>query len=213
MTTPHHNQHNPLIDGGSPNPLLVIISGPSGVGKDSVLMRMRELGFPFHFVVTMNSRPQRPGEIPGVDYHFVNPEEFEEMIERDELLEWAKVYGQYKGVPKFEVRQALESGRDVVMRVNVDGAATIKRLVPEAVHIFITPGSLEELRHRLGLRRTDSPEDIERRLAMAQEELAQVDHFDYVVVNRENRLDETVGDVRSIIIAEKRRVFPRRINL
>jgi guanylate kinase len=207
-------QHiNPILDGDTPNPLLVVISGPSGVGKDSVLMRMRELGFPFHFVVTMNSRPPRPGEIPGVDYHFVSPQEFEDMIERDELLEWARVYDQYKGVPKFEIRQAHQSGRDVVMRVNVDGAATIKRIAPDAVLVFIAPGSLDELRHRLSLRRTDSPEEIEQRLALAQHELEQVPHFDYVLINHEGRLDETVGFIRSIIDAEKHRVFPRRISL
>ncbi len=204
---------NPLLTGQQPHPLLVVISGPSGVGKDSVLMRMRELGFPFHFVVTMNSRPPRPGEIPGVDYHFVTPEEFEAMVERDELLEWARVYDQYKGVPKFEVRQAHASGRDVVMRVNVDGAATIKRIVPEALLVFIAPGSMDELHHRLKLRRTESPNDLERRLSLAQQELEQVVHFDYVVINREGLLDETVGAVRSIITAEQHRVFPRHINL
>jgi guanylate kinase len=206
-------QRNPLLAGQQPYPLLVVISGPSGVGKDSVLMRMRELGFPFHFVVTMNSRPQRPGEIPGVDYHFVSPQEFEEMIEREELLEWARVYDQYKGVPKFEVRQAFDSGRDVLMRVNVDGAATIRRIAPEAVLIFIAPGSLVELRHRLSLRHTDTSEDIERRLALAQDEMTRINEFDYVVINHENRLDETVGYVRSIIDAEKHQVFPRRVIL
>jgi len=143
---------NPILQGKPPQPLLVVISGPSGVGKDSVLMRMRELGFPFHFVVTANSRPQRPGEIDGVDYHFVTTERFREMIENDELLEWAEVYGQYKGIPKFEIRQAMASGRDVILRINVDGAATIKRLAPEAVFIFLAPASLDELRHRLLLR-------------------------------------------------------------
>lgn len=176
-------------------------------------MRMRELGFPFHFVVTMNSRPPRPGEIPGVDYHFVTPERFAEMIEQEELLEWAEVYGQYKGVPKFEVRQAHDSGRDVIMRVNVDGAATIKQIAPGAVLIFIAPASIEELRHRLRVRRTDSPDDIERRLALAAHEIEQATLFDYVVVNHEEQLDETVGHIRSIIDAEKHRVFPRRITL
>jgi guanylate kinase len=176
-------------------------------------MRMRELGFPFHFVVTANSRPQRPGEIDKLDYHFVSVERFEAMIANDELLEWARVYGNYRGVPKWEVRQAMESGRDVVMRVNVDGAATIKTIVPEAIFIFIAPGSLEELRHRLTLRRTESPDDMERRLAMAAHEMEQVPHFNYVVVNHENRLDEAVGQIRAIIMAEKQRVFPARIRL
>lgn len=204
---------NPILEGHPPYPLLVVISGPSGVGKDSVLMRMRELAFPFHFVVTANSRPQRPGEINGIDYHFMTTQQFEGMIEHDELLEWARVYGQYKGVPKWEVSKALDSGRDVVMRVNVDGAATIKKIVPDAVFIFIAPSSMDELRHRLTLRRTDSPEDIERRLAMAQHEMAQVPNFDYVVINHEHRLDDAVGQIRAIIVAEKQRVIPRRMRL
>jgi guanylate kinase len=204
---------NPILQNQAPLPLLVVLSGPSGVGKDSALMRMRELGFPFHFVVTANSRPQRPGEVDGLDYHFVSAARFEDMIAQDELLEWAVVYGQYKGVPKWEVRQALDSGRDVVMRLNIDGVARVKQIAPDCVSIFIAPGSMEELRHRLELRRTDSPADIERRLATAREELAQVDHFDYVVINHEARLDETVGQIRAIIVAEKHRVHPRRIRL
>lgn len=204
---------NPILQGKPPQPLLVVISGPSGVGKDSVLMRMRELGFPFHFVVTANSRPQRPGEIDGVDYHFVTTERFREMIENDELLEWAEVYGQYKGIPKFEIRQAMSSGRDVILRINVDGAATIKRLAPEAVFIFLAPASLDELRHRLLLRRTESPAEVERRLAMVADELAQLPNFDYVVINHADRLDEAVGQIRAIISAEKARVYPRRISL
>lgn len=206
-------QRNPILDGLPPDPLLVIISGPSGVGKDSVLMRMRELGFPFHFVVTANSRPQRPGEIDGLDYHFVTPERFEEMIAQDELLEWARVYGNYRGIPKWEVRQALASRRDVILRINVDGAATIKRLAPEAIFIFIAPGSIAELRRRLELRRTDSPEEIERRLALAQHEIEQIPNFDYVVINYEDQLNEAAAQIRAIIVAEKQRVFSRRIEL
>lgn len=205
--------HNPLLDGMPPQPLLVVISGPSGVGKDSVLMRMRSLGFPFHFVVTATSRGIRPGEIDGYDYHFVTPERFEAMIQAGELLEWAQVYGQYKGIPKFEVRQAMASGRDVVLRLNVDGAATVKRIAPEAVFIFLAPGSPDELRRRLMMRRTESPDEIEARLAVAASEMEQVYNFDYVVINREDRLDEAVSQIRAIISAEKQRVFPRRVSL
>ncbi|NJK79273.1 MAG: guanylate kinase [Chloroflexaceae bacterium] len=204
---------NPIIAGKPPHPLLIIISGPSGVGKDSVLMRMRELGFPFHFVVTMNSRPPRSGEIPGVDYHFVTNQQFEAMIEQGEMLEWARVYNQYKGVPKFEVRQALQSGRDVVMRVNVDGALTIKGLAPEAVMIYIAPGSSDELRHRLRVRGTETEHEIVTRLTEAEVEQQYIKHFDYVVINRENQLDTTVGTIRAIITAEKHRVFARHLSL
>jgi guanylate kinase len=183
------------------------------VGKDTVLMRMRELGLPFHFVVTANSRPMRPGEIDGFDYHFVSRSRFEEMIASDELLEWANVYGDYKGIPKFEVRKAFASGRDVVLRINVDGAATIKQIAPEALFIFIAPGSMIELRHRLEIRRTENTEALERRFALAQHEMEQISLFDYVVLNHEARLDECVGQIRAIMMAEKQRVRPRQVSL
>ena len=114
-------------------PLLIVISGPSGVGKDMTIQRMKEMGYPFHFVVTTTTRPQRPNEVDGVDYIFVSMGEFAELIEKEELLEYAVVYGDYKGIPKSQVRDALKSGSDVIMRIDVQGAETIKRLVPEAV--------------------------------------------------------------------------------
>jgi guanylate kinase len=206
-------QRNPLLDGQPPYPLLVVISGPSGVGKDSILMRMREIGFPFHFVVTATSRPMRPGERAGYDYHFVGEERFKEMIAQEELLEWAEVYGHYKGIPKSEVREALGSGRDVILRIDIQGAATIRRIAPEAVFIFVAPGHFDELRSRLRWRRTESPDEMERRLGVARQEMDAVDQFDYVVLNREDRLDDAVGQIRAIIVAEKQRVRPRRITL
>lgn len=202
---------NPLLDGRPAQPLLVVLSGPSGVGKDSILMRMRDIGFPFHFVVTATSRAQRPGERDGYDYHFVSKEHFEEMIACGELLEWAEVYGHYKGIPKREVGQALQSGRDVILRIDVQGAATIKRLAPDAVFIFLAPGSFDELHNRLQWRRTESPDQMERRLAMARREMDALDTFDYVVINREDHLDDAVGQIRNILSAEKQRVRPRRV--
>ena len=204
---------NPILDGKPPCPLLVFLSGPSGVGKDTLLMRMRELGFPFHFVVTATSRPIRPGERDRFDYHFVSTQRFEEMIAHDELLEWSEVYGHYKGVPKSEVRQAIASGRDAIFRIDVQGVKKFKRLTPEAVFIFIAPFNFDELRTRLQLRRTDSPDEIERRLSLAQQEMEQVELFDYVVINHEDRLDEAVGQIRAIIVAEKQRVLSKQILL
>lgn len=206
-------QRNPLLDGKSAPPILVVLSGPSGVGKDSILMRMRDIGFPFHFVVTATSRPMRPAERDGYDYHFLSEERFKGMIEAGELLEWAEVYGHYKGIPKSEVRQALQSGRDVILRIDVQGASTIKQLAPEAVFIFLAPGSFDELRNRLQWRRTESPDQMEQRLQMAQREMEALDEFDYVVVNREDHLDDAVGQIRAIIVAEKHRVRPRRVAL
>ena len=194
-------------------PLLVVISGPSGVGKDAVRKRMQERGCPFHFVVTATDRPQRPGEVHGKDYFFVSTAEFDRMLAEDELLEHTMVYGQHKGVPKAHVRQALASGQDVLMRVDVQGAATIRRLVPDAVLIFLMPSSEEELVHRLRRRRTESPEALQMRIALAREELKWLPEFDYVVVNRESRLDDTVDQIMAIITAEKCRVQPRKIVL
>lgn len=203
---------NPLVRGEAAWPLLVILSGPSGVGKDAALMRMRELGFPFHFVVTATDRPQRPGEIPGVDYHFLSTAEFERMIEAHEFIEWAKVYGQLKGIPKAEIRDALRSHKDVILRIDVQGAATVRALAPNAIFIFMLPKSEDELRARLQWRRTDPPEQLERRIETARLEMAQIESFDYVVLNEEARLDEAVGQIRSIIRAEKQRVRPRRVD-
>jgi len=203
---------NPVVEGREPWPLLVILSGPSGVGKDASLMRMRELGFPFHFVVTATDRPQRPGEIPGVDYHFISTDEFKHMIEDNQFLEWAEVYGQLKGIPKWEVRDALASGKDVILRIDVQGAATVRDLAPDAILIFMIPANFDELRNRLQWRRTDSPEQLERRIETARHELEHIGGFDYVVVNQESRLDEAVGQIRSIIRAEKQRVRPRHVD-
>jgi len=197
----------------TPRPLLVVISGPSGVGKDATLSRMKDMGYPFHFVVTATTRPQRPGEVHGRDYYFISMEAFTSMIERDELLEHALVYGEYKGIPKAQVRQALDSGTDVIMRLDVQGAATIRQLVTDAVLIFLVASSEEELTDRLRARKTESSHGLEKRLATARQEMSRIDEFDYMVVNRDNHLDDTVSQIAAIIRAEKCRVKQRRIEL
>lgn len=190
----------------APRPVLVVISGPSGVGKDATLATMKERNYPFHFVVTATTRPIRPTEVDGVDYHFVDMGEFAEMIEAGELLEYAVVYGDYKGIPKKHVREALASGQDVVMRIDVQGAATIRKLVPEAITIFITAQTEAELVQRLLDRKTEPPDQLKMRIAMARQEMKRVREFDYVVINREDELDDTVEQVVSIIKAEKARI-------
>jgi guanylate kinase len=194
-------------------PLLIVISGPSGVGKDSVVLRMKERAFPFHFVVTATDRPPRPNEVHGRDYYFYTTAEFEEMIVNGELLEHACVYGQYKGIPKAHIREALNSGRDVVMRVDVQGADTVKRMIPAAVTIFLTCESEEELIARLRERRTESEEALQQRLKTAYLEMARIPEFDYVVANRHCALDNAVDEVTAIIRAEHCRAVPRRIRL
>jgi guanylate kinase len=195
------------------NPLLVVISGPSGAGKDATLKRMEEMGYPFHFVVTATTRPRRPHEVDGMDYHFVSQQEFAEMLEKDELLEHAIVYGQHKGIPKKQVREALASGKDVIMRIDVQGAATIRHLVPEAIFVFLTAPLEEELVRRLKRRKTETPEGLQRRIATAREEMKRLEDFDYVVVNRHGHLDETVETIAAIITAEKCKVKQRKVEL
>lgn len=193
--------------------LLIVISGPSGVGKDSVVLRMKERGFPFHFVVTATDREPRPNEVHGLDYYFYTTAEFEQMIADGELLEHACVYGQHKGIPKAHVRQALSSGHDVLMRVDVQGAETVKALIPAALTIFLTCESEEELVRRLRERRTEPESALQKRLDTAHEEMARIPDFDYVVVNRRSALDAAVDDVVAIVHAEHCRSVPQGIDL
>jgi guanylate kinase len=198
---------------GNPNPLLIVISGPSGVGKDSIVQRMKERGFPFHFVVTATTRGRRENEVHGKDYWFVSKDEFARMIEENELIEYAIVYGDYKGIPKTQVREALASGKDVVMRLDVQGAETVRKLAPEALLIFITCESEDELERRLRERKTESADSLALRIATARKELQRIEAFDYVVVNHDFQLDDTVDKVRAIIAAEHLRVQQRKVNL
>ncbi len=194
-------------------PLLIVISGPSGVGKDSVLNHMKARNLPFHFVVTTTTREPRPGEKNGVDYNFVSLAEFERMIDRGEFIEHALVYCQHKGVPKIQVDQALNCGIDVVMRLDVQGAETIKKLYPESFSIFLTARNEEDLVHRLQRREdAQSPEALEKRIATAKSELRCIPKFDYVVENRENELDRTVDFITAIILAEHMRVTRQKVS-
>lgn len=194
-------------------PLLVVISGPSGVGKDTVVDRLKERGLPFHFVVTATTRPQRPGEIEGEDYFFIDESTFLQMIEDGELIEHALVYDQYKGVPRQQIREAMDSGQDVVMRVDVQGAKTIRGLAPDALLIFLIATDEEELTGRLRKRRTESEEALQLRLKTAKEELGYIEIFDYLVLNADSRVDEAVDAILAIIEAEHHRVNPRRVEL
>lgn len=203
------NEFNPL----RPEPLLIVISGPSGVGKDTVISRMKERQIPVHFVVTTTTRPPRNSEVEGVDYFFISPDKFAEMINQDELLEYAIVYNDYKGIPKEQVRQALASGKDVVMRIDVQGAAKIRTLSPDAVLIFLTTQDEEEMVSRLRIRKSETPEGLNLRIAMARQELKRIDEYDYVVVNRDGELDETVDTIAAIIHAEHHRVKHRKVTL
>jgi guanylate kinase len=196
-----------------PSPLLVVISGPSGVGKDAVLKAMQNRGFPLHFVVTMTSRHPRNGEVEGVDYFFVSREKFEELIHMDEFIEHAVVYEDYKGIPKPQIREALASQQDVILRVDVQGAMTLRRLCPDAILIFLIPSNEKEWYDRLRNRKTETAESLALRLNTAKQELEYLSEFDYVVVNAQDRLDETVNAIAAILQAEHHRVIPRKVTL
>jgi guanylate kinase len=193
-----------------PRPLVVVISGTSGAGKDVTIKRLKGRGYPFHFVVTATTRPPRASEVHGVDYLFLPRAEFERMITEGELIEHARVYGEYKGVPKEQIRRALASRQDVVLRVDVQGAARLRQLMPEAIFIFLTASSEDELVGRLRARKTETKEALQRRLATARAEMQEIHRFDYVVVNRDGELDCTVDRIVAIMQAEKSRAEPRR---
>jgi guanylate kinase len=198
---------------GPPNPLLIVISGPSGVGKDSVLEVMKSRGLPFHFVITATTRAPRPDEKDGVDYYFLSEDEFARMIDEGQLLEYAVVYQDYKGIPKSQVREALASGKNVIMRVDVQGAETVRKLAKDALLIFLTPQNEEELINRLKKRNTETKESLKLRIATTRQEYNKIGIFDYIVVNKDDMLDETVDNIEAIIKAEQQRVDQRVVEL
>lgn len=183
-------------------PLMIIISGPSGVGKDSVLRALKKLDLPLHHVVTANTRKPRPDEIEGVDYFFVSKEKFREMIKNDELLEYSEVYQDYKGVPKSEVRKAIRTGKDVILRLDVQGAEKLKKLYPHSILIFLVPSNQEDWYKRLGGRRLSKEKDLDMRIKTVRDELNKISVFDYIVVNSQNKLSKAVETITAIITAE-----------
>jgi guanylate kinase len=193
--------------------LLVVLTGPSGVGKDVTLQRMKDLGLNFHYVVTVTTREQRPGEKDGVHYFFKTRQEYDQMLKTGELLEHAEVYGNCYGIPRSQVVEPLRKGIDVIMKPDVQGARTMRKKEPNAVYIFLAPPSMEDLASRLYHRKTEDPQELANRLRVAREEMHAISDFDYVVVNRNNELDETVEAIQAIIAAEKSRVHPRKIRL
>jgi len=195
------------------SPLLIVLSGSSGAGKYAVLSRMKETGYPLKYITTLTTRPQRTTERDNIDYHFVSTEEFQEMISGNELLEWANVYGNWYGVPRQPVKQALDAGQDTIVKLDTQGAATIKKILPQAVFIFLIPPSMEEIIMRLKQRHTESIFDLALRLKTAEEEIKQLPLFDYVVVNNRDEIDLAVSPIKAIITAERCRVTPREIAL
>lgn len=197
----------------SKKPQLFILSGPSGVGKDAVLNRLKTSCPAFKFVTTMTTRTRRPSEKDGVDYHFVSKADFEKLLKNDELLEWAKVYDNFYGVAKDAVRQPLRDGFNVMVKVDIQGAAAYRKFAPDAVLIFLAPPSFEELAARLKQRYTETPESLKTRLQACAGEMQQINQFDYVVVNHHDQIERAVADIQAIITAEKCRVQQRTVTL
>jgi len=189
--------------------LLFVLSAPSGAGKDTVIAALKASGLDFHVVVSVTTRASRPGESEGNPYYFVSKEAFEKMVAHDELLEHALVHGNWYGQPLQQVKDQLQAGRDVLLKIDVQGAATVRRKLPNAIFIFLMPDSIEELESRLLNRHTETEAERIRRLNDARTELTQRDQYDYTVVNRQGQVDEAVKQFRAIMLAEHCRTHPR----
>ena len=193
--------------------LLFVLSAPSGTGKDTVIQALKEQGMDFYLVASVTTRAPRPGESDGNPYHFISQEEFDSLVAHDELLEHAKVHGNWYGQPRRPIRDNLQAGRDVLLKIDVQGAATIRSKVPQAVFIFLIPDSLDELAARLSNRKTETEAERHQRLTDARTELAQQHWYEYLIVNRHGHLQEAVDKLRAIILAEHCRISPRQITI
>lgn len=205
---PHETTSAPTSQG-----LLFVLSAPSGAGKDTVIQTLLAQGGDFFVVPSVTTRAPRPGESEGKPYYFVDQERFEQMVARQELLEHANVHGNWYGQPRLPMREHLQAGRDVLLKIDVQGATTVRKLIPQAIFIFLHPGSSAELAQRLEARRTETEEELQLRLTNAQAELEERHWYDYLVFNRHGRLQEAVDDLRAIMRAEHCRVTPRNIVL
>jgi guanylate kinase len=183
---------------------LYIISAPSGAGKTSLVKALLQTGIDLSLSISYTSRPARPEEIDGRDYHFIRREIFEQRLKQDEFLESAQVYGNFYGTSKRWINETIVSGRDVLLEIDSQGAHQVRKIFPQAVRVFILPPSLEVLEMRLRHRAQDSLEAIGRRLAAARDEISHADEYDYVIIN--DRLDKALQDLKCIVQAERLRM-------
>ena len=194
--------------------LVFVLSGPSGVGKSTLIERLKRDRFPITHCVTATTRPRRQGEEHGIHYYFLTEPEYDALLERGQFLEHAVVHNLYRyGIPLHSIRDALRLGQDVILAPDVQGASTVRWKLPNAISIFLRPPSLDELLPRLAARGTEPPEERRIRLATAERELQRMSEYDYVIVNHRDRLDQAVGDLKAIIQAERLRVCPRTVTL
>ena len=192
---------------------MFVLSGPSGVGKDALAGRLLAKVPRLGRVITAVTRAPRPTEVPGVDYYFLSRQEFEREVERGGLLEWAEYVGSPRGTPRFGVVEVLRRGDDALLKIELDGCRKVKATLPNAVTILLAPPDLASLERRLRARGDVPADEIDRRMARAQVELAAAPEYDYRVVNHEGRLDEAVHEVAAIVAAERARLPPRRVVL
>ena len=204
-----HEKSPPANQGG----LLFVLSAPSGAGKDSVIKALKEKGMDFHVVASVTTRAPRPSESDGNPYYFISPEAFDRMVNNNELLEYANVHGNWYGQPTQQITDNLRQGRDVLLKIDVQGARTVRQKLPGAIYIFLVPGSIDELIDRLTNRQTETAAERKRRLADAEFELSQRIYYDYVIVNRQGQLDDAVENLHAIIKAEHCRTHPRYVEI
>lgn len=196
-----------------PGGLLFVLSGPSGVGKDAAIDQLKATGFDIYHVITATTREPRPNEQHGVDYYFYSTSTFLDMLHQGELLESAELYTNMYGTPRQQVRDQLAADRDVLLKIDVQGARQVKARVPDAVFIFLAPPSIDELVARLKQRRTESEAQLALRVQRAYVEMAAVEGYDYQVINHQDKLDQAVEQIGCIIEAERCRVRRRVVTL
>ena len=200
---------------GAPGAQLVIISGPSGVGKDTIIAALRDRlpDADFHYVVTCTTRAPRKGEIRDASYHFMSKASFVALRDSGQLLEYAEVHGNWYGTPRQEVADALARGQDVILKIDVQGASAVKHRAPDALLVFLVPPSMEELFQRLRSRATETADELELRQRNAAIELARAGDYDRVVVNETDQQARTAAEIEAIIEQEKRRNASRRVRI
>ncbi|MHC1771854.1 MAG: guanylate kinase [Flexilinea sp.] len=202
----------PFFEIQDPEPIIIILSGTSGAGKDSVIKELKQRSdYQFHFIVTCNTRKMRPGEIDGIDYHFISREKFKNMIDNGEMIEYSPVYDDYKGVPKFEMEKGLADSRDMLLRLDIQGTEKVKKFYPNSVSIFVVPPDPKTWFERLINRGGDTEEELRHRIETAKDEMKSIPEFDYLVINDD--LEKAVERVLTIIQAEHCRSSRYRVSI
>ncbi|MFE5319678.1 guanylate kinase [Paenibacillus sp. NPDC056579] len=180
--------------------ILIVLSGPSGVGKGTVCKALRQCTPDLVYSVSATTREARQGEVDGVNYFFKTREQFQQLIEEDQMLEWAEYVGNFYGTPRKFVEETINSGKDIILEIEVQGALKVKQKFPEGVFIFLLPPSMDELESRIVGRGTESEESIRNRMSVAMDEIKLMEHYDYAIVN--DRVENACSKIQAIVVAE-----------